>query len=347
MPARIWKNPQTQIGADGTTPFIWHETTESLSPNDFTLSRLTNSQSVMVYQTDAYNLHNQPNIDSFLTKVLGGYYGADVTKHIPPLQHPYLKGMFATNILSIRGKGEPILQTVVDQSRLTPTSTFAAYDIVELQVLFQTLPYYVNKTSMHDSTGQTYGINVDANGQPWNPNWFSIESHTEARYTNGSFGFYRFAPGPNPQDNIDYASPVSLLNPIGYVAAQGIYVRRQVQRIHITFHQVPGELVFGGSDLNTSFIHGLQYVGFVNANPMLGWSAGDILLDSIDVLPRGDFIGARRYYDVRAEMIADFNGWNNGINPSNNFQPVVATLGGNGPPFQSYNFATLFSAYNP
>lgn len=333
MPARVWRNRQTIKGPSGAT-YAWHESTDSVSPGDLSLSRLTNSQAVLKYHTDAENIYALAKSEDLLTAILGGYYQGAMNKHYTPLQHPYLKGLFATEITSIKGIGQPSINAGTTTAASLPRP-FASYDEIELTILFQTLPFFVDKGNLLSSSS-----NVDVNGQPWNPNWFSLESHVEARYTNASFGFYVFT-GLDTANNGIYSN-------FPHTAASGVYVRRQIERIHITFHQVPGELAFdGGSDTNTANIFGSQYVGFVNSNDMLGYKAEELLLDSMDVIPRGDCLGNRRYYDFRAELIFDSIGWNNVLNPSNRPQRVVATLGGTGPIYQSYNFAVLFSHINP
>ncbi len=306
MPARVWRDQQSLPSADGSSQYVWMESTDSIAPSDISLSRLSNSQGVLNYQTDAANLYTMnasPSADDFYTSILGGYRAGDTATHKKPLKHPYFPGMWATNIVSIKQKGQP--------TKPTATPPYAKYDVAELSILFQTVPFYIDK----DPIGG------------FNPNWLSVESHTEAQWRSTAYGNYKFQAS-------------------GLQVAEGFFVRRAVQKIHITIHQVPSELAFTDGDVYSAKPWAAQHLGKVNYSEFMKCETGNLIFDSVDVLPRGDFPGKRRYYDLQMIFIYDTAGWNKALNSDGTYLTVV-TRDGSNPPFASVEFKDIFAHLNP
>jgi hypothetical protein len=291
------------------------EMVDSISPTDSSLSRIGNSQSVIVYRTDASNLTDPQKNDELVTTILGGYLKSDLETHHKPLNHPYFKGMWATEIVSIKHKGKPDISSGT-------TQPYATYDFVDITILFQTLPYYVDKNRVPNS-----------DGSGWNPNWISQETKASNSYVNAPLGMFFYRDG-------EYA---------GKSAALGAYIHKPSSAIHLTVHQVPAEKLFlQDDDKKTILIRGTT--GFVNQNIFLGCAVWTLMLDSIEVIPYGDAFGVRRYYDVRVSLLYNGWGWNSVLDMSNVPNVVLSkhidgSMGGT--PFLQGSIDSVFAEWNP
>ena len=325
------------IQAGGEIPWVEHVQNES--PAGMQLSRLQNSQATVTYMTPAQTFYvasgtNGANRGKLYTTILGGYWqdgsgsGVAGLRHQPPLRHPYVPGMWATEITDVTFKK---YQDEVTDTENGLHGSFAAYEVAFVTILYQTLPFSINR----DVSG----------GSKFNPNWISIENHASNTYVNAAIGGYRWAEGPW----------------VNLPTFTGLYIRKPEGRYQVTIHNVIQDLIFTGSGApwdslllrtpdvtltgSSKTVVGSP-AGFCNSGAFMGCQAETLLLDSVDLLPVGDLGGASRYYDVRLQLLYNGWGWNRMLDPFNRLYKIKS-YGGGMPPYSTIDFDKMFDNFNP
>jgi len=323
------------IQSGGSIPWVEHVQNES--PAGMQLSRLQNSQATLTYMTSAKPFYvasgtTGANRGKLYTTILGGYYqespGLAGLKHQPPLRHPYVPGMWAVEISDITFKK---YQNEVEDVQNSLHGPFAAYEVAFVTILFQTLPWSLNR----DVSG----------GSQFNPNWISIENHPSNTYVNAAVGGYRWAEGPW----------------INLPTFTGLYIRKPEGKVQVTIHNVIQDLIFAGTGApwdslllrtpdvtltgSASTVVGSPS-GFVNQEAFMGCQPETLLLDAINLLPVGDLGGTSRYYDMQLQLLYNGWGWNRLLDPFNRLYKIKS-YGGGMPPYSTISFNKMFDNFNP
>ncbi len=334
--------PDSMVVAGSTqvlpgTSIIWFgKTSPDEDPSDQRISSDQDSGAVMTWVTDWQNVINPATYATIVGTLLGGWNG---TKKCFPLAHPYLGGLYAKDIISVRsicldyeaaGGAEP-------RQALKQQWT-GKYRVAEITVSYETFPYKVGQTAPPGSTPEGAPAPVPL----YNPNWIEFRGRAASNRETAPLGVYVYDGTPVP-------------------AMTGTYALQGMQYLTIRVHRVPEHHLFVGSPPTTPIVpypKGSNIAGYVNAGVFLGYPDQSLFFDSMEYAGYGTGGDNSQTYIVDLHFIAWFTGkigsdlgglgaWNKKLSLTGDSYIEVHNTNGD-PPFPKSDFyANLLNIINP
>lgn len=241
------------------------------------------------------------------TSLIGGWY-APLNKKIAPLVHPYLPGLFVKDIVGVQS-------VACGPQGFRGTTTSIPFQLALLTLSYTSRPYFVNAPTAYD------------NGNQYNPNWVEQQVRSANNHITLPFGLVSF-------DTTNLPS------------APGHYLTQGITYLTFIFHDVPGSLLFTGSNIKPVFS---DFLGQVNKNTFFNLPEGTLLADSAVCEPYGDYFAPGiKHYDVTLNCIYNSIGWNKQIDYQGNYNLVHITGAPGVRPYLECDFlSTFFNSINP
>lgn len=235
--------------------------------------------------------------ESLLLSILGGYDQSN-RKMCAPMIWPFDEGANDTMFAT----DVHVSTGFLDNSQQWVAGQPAAYRKAIYSITFQALPYEVN---------------LAQGSNPYNPNWIEYKGQSSNQ-------MYQAPPG-------EYIFNGGTFN--GQIAINGTFYPTSSSYLEAVIHRMPASAVFTGGGQSVF----QPYVGQVNSDSIWGWSAGQLLFDSIEWAPFGDWQGLN-IYDVHLFFNAVSRqgsggavGWNTALAPDGNWYAIYTANGHNTP----------------
>ncbi len=270
------------------------------------------SAAVMQFWTEQTTIDNPDRWKIFSESILGGYSSFNGKKNIP-MAHPFLTGSFAKDIIDVKSVS---VEGPIDDETHVWNGLLGGYNVALVTINFESLPYLVN--------------NPTTTSDEMNLNWLEFRMKATNQRTSVPLGMYVFAFGTT------YPLTPNML---------GTWITQPLNYLEITVHQVRREWV---TTTLGSWAPGATYfkLGWVNDVNFNGCVADTLCLDSMIVEPYSNFVG-QQLLEVKLNILYNQNGWNSGINPLGDPEPIVSTFPPFKGPFNRYSFKTLMGRLNP
>lgn len=297
----VLNNPIESIPA-GKKIYLAEETLD-ISSNDERLSSNQGDGAVMIYYTNWDAIHDQTLSKILFRTLVGGYQTGNppAGSKKPPMKHPYRKGLYCKDIVSVKS-------VAIDGDNVVNNSQ--AYQVAQLTLSFESLPYTVSKT---------------ASGGAPNPNWLEIGGRATNQRISTPPGWYTFIEG-------------SYTN---YPAQFGTFFSMGLEYITVIVHRVRDEMFLSSGSIKPVFAPDF---GKVNSETIFGCSPGTLLMDSAEYQPHGDWFDETKFYSVKYNMIYNEKKWNTSLDPGGSWSNIH--LPGTGSPgvqpFETTSFKTVF-----
>lgn len=184
VPPTSWTLDNATLLASAVTPIAsipagkkiyFTEIAPEVSLRNARLSQQVNSAAHMAFAVNQDVFEDNTLCEIFTKSVLGGYSALNNKKN-KPMKHPFFKGLWAKDIISV---------TSMEAQDNTTNQYWQNYNLCRVDISFESLSYPVDQAN---GTGMF----------PYNPNWI------EFKYTSGSnrvstpVGWYRFEGGILP-----------------------------------------------------------------------------------------------------------------------------------------------------
>ncbi len=314
-----WQVAPTYLNIPGGGTLLFVEKTDPVrSLNNERWSANQNDAAEMTFATKWAYIVDPVGWPSLYTSIIGGYSPV-ANKKFTPFQHPYRAGYFAKDVVSIGSVG------LNDGASFGITGQVQPYQLAEIRVSFEQLPYKVN---------------VTASASPLvSPNFVSVEDRACNDRLQMPGGSYVFTSGGT--------------STTGRRAIQGLWLTRGLIYKIVTLHRVPEQYLYGNSDaafLTTKPAFS-GYTGCVNQNTIFGCDPNKLLLDSVETRVYGGHPQLQfKEYEVDLNFIYANNvgGFNAAFDiVTQQFQPVSSSLSGGTPPFTLIAFENFINILNP
>lgn len=300
--------------------YLFAERTDATrAPNNERWSANQSDAADMTFATEWRNIID-PNVWQFLYTAIVGGFNPTAGAKFAPFKHPYRPGYFAKDVVSI---GSIALNDGASPGGVT--ASIQPYQLAEVRVSFEQLPYKVYATGTATPLASA--------------NFLSIEDRGANDRLQMPGGAYVFTDGG--------------ASTTGRRAIQGLWLNRRLLYKVVTLHRIPEQLLYGSSD--TSFITTkptfFSNVGYVNMNSIFGCDADKLLLDSVETRVYGGHpLKEFKEYEVvlnflYADNIGGFNAAFDIVTQT--FQPVSSSLSGGTPPFARVKFEDFINNLNP
>lgn len=272
----------------------------------------TTSAATMRFATNSDALRDPIRRRILHDSLLGGYSKSDGKKH-QPYEHPFAKGLYAKDVVSIES------MAANKQPKPTgneATSQYLRHSVDVLTVSFESLPYPVKRAYSPSDL--------------FNPNFIETEVRPASTRIQSPLGWNVISTGPYSE----------------WAAMLGNFTTMPTSVIVMTIHQVLRSWVYPANSLSL-YPFFQPFFGMVNQSALASWGAEKLLLDSAEIREYHNMLG-EPLCDIRLIFQANDWGWNKTLDPGASVQSMRLLSTGSGlKPFPTFGLGTVLSALNP